>query len=141
MISKTEYSFGIIAIQSGKILVVLNNSPSEDGKDVWTFCKGHAYDGEAQIDAAKRELREETSLVVKQLLNYKRWMEQYTFERNGFRITKKLYFWIGEVDGKVQVDNKEIRDYKWVSYDEVESTLTFDEDKELAKQIVTYLKN
>ncbi|HXV87132.1 MAG TPA: NUDIX domain-containing protein, partial [Gemmatimonadales bacterium] len=70
-----------------KVLLIL------DGHGNWGFPKGHVERREAQVDAARREVLEETGLEQLQLvqeLGTLRWW----FQRRGVRVRKQCGFYL-----------------------------------------------
>lgn len=90
-----------------------------DGKPPWTFIAGEIEPGESQADAAVREVKEETGLVV----------ESAPFEI-GRRVHPKtgrtMIYLACKPTGKLDVfvgDEEELAEVKWASLDEVEEAM------------------
>ena len=65
MNSKVDFASGGIAIDKDRVLVVKNRpDPTRGGDGYWGFPKGHLEEGENPIQAAIREVQEETGFVV-----------------------------------------------------------------------------
>ena len=77
MNSPQESAGGIVLGPDGKIVLVCQRGNS------WSFPKGHVEDGELPLDAAKREIFEETGIMdaefIKELGSY----ERYSIGKNG----------------------------------------------------------
>ena len=97
-----------------KVLVVLNRKSYEKGENKWGFPKGHRNKGEKIIDCAKREIKEETGLVIpKSLLKQRQWINDYT-----------LYFIINltqEYDDFNIIDKNEIVKVEWMSISDLKN--------------------
>ena len=69
-IRKTKSAGGVVVNSEGKVLMVNQNA------DSWSLPKGHIEAGESALEAAKREVVEESGvkdlILVKPLLTYKR---------------------------------------------------------------------
>jgi bis(5'-nucleosidyl)-tetraphosphatase len=131
----SDQAYGIIPVyKKGKqklYLVVLSKS------DKWVFAKGHALIGEDEISAAKRELKEETGVVVEEVVKNQHFDLSYTFKLLKFLpISKKVKFFAGftkKMD--VKIDQKELKDYKWATLDESLNLLTFKNSQEMLKKV------
>lgn len=131
-----EESFGIIPLVydggAWKVLLILH---LEGGH--WAFPKGHKDGEEAPLQAAIRELKEETGLDVEKILRDEPLVEKYHFHRNNKEILKAVSYYPALVKGVLDLQKEEIQDAKWVLFDEVTNHLTFSE----AKKICEALKN
>lgn len=93
----------------------------------WGFPKGHPNKGEEPLEAARRELFEETCLKVVRLLGEEPFSESYTYADRDKTVT----YFLAEVAGEVSVQAEEVADSGWFSLPEVESRITFAELKSL----------
>ncbi len=92
----------------------------------WQFPQGGVEDGENFLQAAERELLEECgeNLRIAFLYSWPVGEYQYDFPADFQRHNKKykgavVKFFRGILeDGDIEIDNKEIVDYKWVRADE-----------------------
>ena len=130
-----DYASGVIVFYrfSNKIKYLL----LKHRQGHWAFCKGHKNSGEAKIDTAKRELREETGITkINFLKKSALFRESYTM-KNGYGM-KKLkindYFIAESKKKKVTVDGKEILNYRWCGYDAALNQITFNQSKAVLKK-------
>ena len=96
-----------------KVLVVLNRESHEKGENKWGFPKGHRNFGEKVIDCAKREIKEETGLVIPKSLLKQRQC-----------INNTLYFIINlkqEYDNFNIIDKNEIVKVEWMSISDLKN--------------------
>jgi tRNA nucleotidyltransferase (CCA-adding enzyme) len=136
-----DFSFGIIPIWNdngvNRFLLVQSKIENE-----WSFPKGHPEAGETEIQSALRELREETGITYITFINNISYSDKYSFELDGQKIDKTVKLFVGKVtDPKVTIQEKEIANYKWATYDEALATISFDEPKEFLKDLVNKIKN
>jgi 8-oxo-dGTP pyrophosphatase MutT (NUDIX family) len=106
-------------------------------KGHWAFPKGHADKGETKLEAAHRELKEETGIVKIQLLKKRILLkESYTFTNGkGVKILKKVNYFIAETKNKrVEIDYKEITNFKWCTYKAGLEKVTYNESGSVLKK-------
>lgn len=93
----------------------------------WGFPKGHIEKGESPQETAARELFEETGLVVKKNLSDVPLVEHYKFFFQKKLISKKVSYFLAEVEGEEKIQKEEIAAGKWVALSEAATHLTFPE--------------
>lgn len=130
---KHEYSFGIIPLRQkeGKWEMLLIQHQAGH----WAFPKGHPEKGESSHASAERELFEETGLRVQRYLMQEGLKEHYFFMFNRQRISKTVEYFVAIVSGEVQIQEDEIKDFKWVEVAEAEKFITFKEGKKMCAQV------
>jgi bis(5'-nucleosidyl)-tetraphosphatase len=135
-----DESYGIVPIahrEGGwKVFLILHR-----GGRHWGFPKGHKNPGEEPLDAAKRELFEETGLQVIEVLSTEPFVEQYKFRTRKQWITKTVSYFPARVTESFTLQKEEINDGKWLSFDEALALLTFKEGREICKQAMALLKH
>ncbi len=129
-------SGGIVLNTRGEIVLV---SQHLSGK-AWSFPKGHVENNENDLDAAKREIHEETGLVnldfIKDLGSYKRFVlsAKGKDDINKPKIIHLFLFKTTEL--KLKANDKRIFDVKWFKKDEVTKKLSSLGDSKYFKQIL-----
>ena len=114
---KEEKSCGCIIIENNKVLVV------QEAEGHWGLPKGHVEKNETEVETAKREVKEETNLDV-EIDSSKRFVIKYNVKEN---VEKTVCFFPAKVTGgslKRQVS--EIKNLKWLDFDEAIATVTHD---------------
>ena len=61
----------------------------------WGFPKGKAESGEVPHETAKRELREETGLEIKEMISGRLFHETYSFEKGDQKFHKEVVLLVG----------------------------------------------
>jgi bis(5'-nucleosidyl)-tetraphosphatase len=121
---KKVESFGIVPVkreyEEWKVLLILHREGNH-----WGFPKGKANPGEVAEQTARRELKEETNLDVKEILCIEPLTEQYHFRRKHEQIAKSAYYFPAIVEGKLRCQEEEIRDARWCSFAEALQQLSF----------------
>ena len=107
----------------------------------WSFPKGHIEDGDNDHHAtASRELLEETGISSLEIDSNWEYRTQYTFRKRGKKTTKQVFWYIAttdEIDVKL---SEEHTSYIWLNYEETESMLTFDQEKELIRSAIIHME-
>ncbi len=129
---KKEKSCGCIIIKNGKVLLVY-----EKNRNFWGFPKGHVENGETEIETALREVKEEVGLDV-DIYVEKRYTLNYII-RNEIDKTTVLYI-AKPKNEKLVVQENEIENVKWCDFKEALNTLTFENWKELFREVINDLK-
>ncbi len=109
-----EFSSGGVVVKryGSKVQILLIKDPY--GK--WTWPKGKIEKREKPLDAAKREIREETGLKNIQAVS-KIGQTNYFYRRNKKLIYKTVYLYLFEFSGKeaLLIQKSEIEDGRWFS--------------------------
>lgn len=138
MTTRQEHSYGIIPLRKSneawEILIVQLHAGH------WGFPKGHPEPQETPLETAKRELFEETGLIVSQLLSDQELEESYIFKARGDLIYKKVTYYLAEVHGQLLKLQDEIKDLKWVPLSEAVEHVTFDQSKNICRSTAKILK-
>jgi len=129
---KTEVSCGFITftIKDGQPLYLILQHPTH-----WSFPKGHVEEGENLIQAATRELKEETGIENFKLINGFNEKISYYFTRSNQTIRKEVNYFLAEVPPNTRVKlSGEHKTYKWANYREALEALYFDNIKEVLRK-------
>ncbi len=131
-------SFGIVPFlkEEGtwKVLLILHREGNH-----WGFPKGKANPGETPLQSATRELKEETGLIVSDVLLQQPMIEQYQFRRKRQFIVKTVQYFPAFVEGSLNLQEEEIRDAKWMTIPEALQQLTFKEARHILQEFVRCL--
>lgn len=137
----TDESFGVIPIfRSGEqilFLLIQHNAGH------WAFPKGHAEEDETDLEAARRELGEETGIFDAVLNEERVFQECYTKTWRGDArrlVRKTVRYYMGEVDStRVKVQEAEIQSFRWVTLDEARRMITYSESRKLLEEAARFL--
>ncbi len=129
------------------VILVLRRNKDEDKflilhqtEGHWGFPKGHLEVGENPYEAALRELKEEAGISDIKLADLPSLIEKYSFEKNGNHYDKVVEYFIAFTkNDEVTIQESEIQNYKWATYEEALDTLTFNEAKEFLKIAKKYI--
>ena len=130
-----ETSCGTVVINLGNILLL------EYPQGHWDFPKGHVEESDpSRIDAAKRELQEETGIDDIKIIQGFEERTEYDFRHRGKKIEKEVFWYIGET-GIIDVQiSHEHRNYLWLDWEQAIEMLTHDESKAVLKSAHEHMK-
>jgi len=127
----------VYKIETGKIFyLILHRKKHWNG---FEFPKGGIEKGESELDAVKRETKEEAGLKIKKILRYNvRGKFDYPREladRKGF-IGQSYRLFSAEVfPGRVKIDKHEHSGYEWLGFKGAIKKLTHQEQKDCLKVV------
>ena len=134
---KVECAGGIIINQLNKIAIVNQNH------DSWSLPKGHIDRGETAIDAAIREIYEETGIINPTLIKKVGVYERYRIGLDGnddLSELKRIHIFLFKSTQKIlKPIDKNNPEAKWIDIKEVENYLTHREDINFFKKNIKLL--
>lgn len=108
----------------------------------WSFPKGHPEKGESDLQAARRELAEETGISDVEIDKHHPFNEHYTFtKRSGKQVSKRVVYYLGQVAANqaVVLQEAEVSDHQWGDSAATRDRMSFDEGRALLDQVLAYL--
>ncbi|NJK74284.1 MAG: NUDIX domain-containing protein [Microcoleus sp. SU_5_6] len=149
-----DEAFGIIPIfstESEPLFLLIQHQAGH-----WAFPKGHADPGETPAETAKREFEEETGISDFQMLEEPSFAEHYSFVKKepiaekiphysvakpGELIEKTVIYFLGFVNSmEVVMQEEEVQNFAWVSYEDAIKLITFDENRKMFERVKVYLE-
>ncbi len=127
---KQDRSYGVIPalVKDGQALYLLVQHRAGH----WAFPKGHAEAGESDLEAARRELLEETGIGDCDIVPEPAFSESYVIKQKGDAVEKTVKYYLGFArSSDVRVQESEIAAYCWLGYDDALKRLTFEEARSL----------
>jgi 8-oxo-dGTP pyrophosphatase MutT (NUDIX family) len=118
---------GIVVGADGRVLLI--RARDLRNRAVWTLPKGALTAGETSVEAAVREVREETGYrceVVRELEAVTYW-----FQRDGRRIRKTVRWFLMRPVEKEGDHDQEVDEVAWVDPSEALGRLRYDSDRRL----------
>ena len=138
MNSKVDFASGGIAIHKDRVLIVKNKpDPTRGGDGYWGFPKGHLEEGETPIQAAIREVQEETGFIVVIGESLKPISEtKYTYSWKNVKINKTVwYFKMTIVKAFSLEPDNEVEEVALENFESAYNMLSFENDKKLLRYV------
>jgi 8-oxo-dGTP pyrophosphatase MutT (NUDIX family) len=106
----------------------------------WEFPKGHIERGEVEQKTALREAKEETGISDLELVFGFKDKLEYSYERDGKKMHKKVIFFLGQTHtSEVKLSDEHVN-FEWLPYDKAYKRLTYPNAKELLVKAETFLQ-
>jgi 8-oxo-dGTP pyrophosphatase MutT (NUDIX family) len=126
-------------VRGDEIVVIVPTRRASDGSRVLALPKGHIDPGENEVQAATREVREETGVVgepVRELGESRYW-----YRRDGQTIPKSVLFFLFEyVEGDTDDHDDEVEEARWMPLAEAQSELSHAAEREIVARAAAYLE-
>ena len=112
----------------------------------WSFPKGHIEKSETELDAAKREIFEETGIKEIKFIDGFKVTDSYLIkgvlpETKGETVIKNVIFYLCSTDSDcINPDNNEINNCKWFKFDDAVKALKFETQHKLLKKALNFLQ-
>lgn len=137
----TEKSAGFILISnnfrnSDPSVLLLNYHSGH-----WDFPKGNIEINETEIQAATRELKEETGIEIFTLIPEFRHILNYQYTRKGTSISKQVTLFLATTNVYNVVISNEHKGYQWDELNNAVNQLTYSNAKAALRSAINFLKD
>jgi 8-oxo-dGTP pyrophosphatase MutT (NUDIX family) len=132
---RQDFSAGGVVVRDGEVAVIIPRRRGAQGGKVLGLPKGHLDGGESELEAAIREVREETGVEVEPI---ERLGEvRYTYERRGQPVDKRVVFFLLEYRSGELAHDHEIEHVKWIPLKEAAGSLTHEGEREMVQRALS----
>jgi 8-oxo-dGTP pyrophosphatase MutT (NUDIX family) len=121
-----------VVVRTGDVIVI---TPAGQGSRVLALPKGHPDGDESELEAAVREVREETGVQADPV--EKLGEISYTYERKGQPVYKRVAFYLLEYRGGELKPDHEIADVRWMPLEEAAQSLTYEGEREMVTRALS----
>jgi 8-oxo-dGTP pyrophosphatase MutT (NUDIX family) len=133
-----EFSAGGVVVRGQQVVTIVPTRRAADGSRVLALPKGHVDPGESPIQAAVREVREETGLIAEPVCELGE--SRYWYRRDGRTIGKTVSFFLfNYVEGSTEDHDDEVEEVRWLSLKEAESELSHTAEREMVTLALAHL--
>jgi 8-oxo-dGTP pyrophosphatase MutT (NUDIX family) len=134
-----EFSAGGVVVRGEDVVVIVPTRRAADGSRVLALPKGHVDPGETPVQAATREVREETGVVAEPV--HELGESRYWYRRDGRTIGKAVVFFLFDyVEGDTADHDDEVEEVRWIALDEAHTTLSHAAEREMVELAIAYLR-
>jgi 8-oxo-dGTP pyrophosphatase MutT (NUDIX family) len=125
-----EFSAGGVVVRGAEVVTIVPTRRAADGSRVLALPKGHVDPGESPVQAAEREVREETGLLAEPVCELGE--SRYWYRRDGRTIGKTVRFYLfSHVGGDTADHDDEVEEVRWLGLAEAESALSHPAEREM----------
>jgi 8-oxo-dGTP pyrophosphatase MutT (NUDIX family) len=127
-----------VVVRGDQVVTIVPTRRAADGSRVLALPKGHVDPGETAIEAATREVREETGIVAAPVCELGE--SRYWYRRDGRTIGKRVSFFLfNHVEGSTEDHDDEVEEVRWMTLKEAESALSHTAEREMVTLALAYL--
>jgi 8-oxo-dGTP pyrophosphatase MutT (NUDIX family) len=133
-----EFSAGGVVVRGEEMVAIVPRRRAADGSRVLALPKGHVDPGETPVQAAQREVREETGILAEPVRELGE--TRYWYRRGGRTIGKEVQFFLFEhTGGDIADHDDEVEEVRWIPLADAERELSHAAEREIVALAVTYL--
>jgi 8-oxo-dGTP pyrophosphatase MutT (NUDIX family) len=133
-----EFSAGGVVVRGAQVVVIVPTRRAADGSRVLALPKGHVDPGEAPLEAATREVREETGVVAEPVCELGE--SRYWYRRDGRTVGKSVAFFLFTyVEGDIEDHDDEVEEVRWIGLEQAQSELSHQAERDMVGLAVAYL--
>jgi 8-oxo-dGTP pyrophosphatase MutT (NUDIX family) len=137
--SAREYSAGGVVVRDEEVIAIVPTRRAADGSQVIALPKGHVDPGESPLEAAAREVREETGVVAEPVTELGE--ARYWYRRDGRTIGKRVTFYLFKyVEGDTADHDDEVEEAFWLKLADAQEQLTHAAEREMVGLALAYLQ-
>ena len=135
------------SMRAGGIVINPKKQVALSYERIWGFPRGGVKDGESFLDAAKREILEEVGLredqlkLEKELGSYERYPGGITKDTPGaYPMEIHMFLFRTEYTGELIPTDRQVKETKWVSIDNVINILTEEVDRKFFEEHISEIE-
>jgi 8-oxo-dGTP pyrophosphatase MutT (NUDIX family) len=132
---RQDFSAGGVVVRNGEVVVIVPARRGRNGGKVLALPKGHPDGDESDLEAATREVLEETGVHVEPI--EKLGEINYTYERRGKPVDKRVVFYLFEYRSGALDHDHEIEQVQWMPLEEAARSLSYEGEREMVARALS----
>lgn len=132
---RKDFSAGGVVVRDGQVIVIVPKRRGAQNDKVLGLPKGHLDGAETEVEAAVREVREETGVVAEPI--EKLGEISYTYERRGHPIDKRVVFYLLEYRSGELAHDHEIEQVHWMPLEQAAQSLSYQGERDMVKRALS----
>jgi 8-oxo-dGTP pyrophosphatase MutT (NUDIX family) len=133
-----EVSAGGVVVRGEQVVVIVPTRLASDGSRVLALPKGHVDPGESPLQAATREVREETGILAEPV--YELGESRYWYRRDGRTVGKTVTFYLFTyVSGDTADHDDEVLEARWIDLREALTKLSYEGERSMIELALAQL--
>ncbi len=133
--SHPDFSAGGVVVRDDEVIVIVPRRRGTQGGHVLGLPKGHPDGDESDVQAATREVREETGVIAEPVA--KLGEIRYSYERRGEAIDKRVVFFLFEYRSGELSHDHEIEQVRWMPLEDAVRDLTYSGEREMVARALS----
>ncbi|HSZ68931.1 MAG TPA: NUDIX hydrolase [Solirubrobacteraceae bacterium] len=136
--SSEERSAGGVVVRGAHALVIVPTRRAADGSRVLGLPKGHIDPGESELQAALREVREETGVDAELIADLGE--IRYWYSRHGRPVPKTVVFYLFRyLAGDPADHDDEVEEARWIDLQDAQRALSYAGEREIVARALAAL--
>jgi 8-oxo-dGTP pyrophosphatase MutT (NUDIX family) len=133
-----ELSAGGVVVRDEQVVVIVPTRRAGGGSRVLALPKGHVDPGESPLQAATREVREETGIVAEPVCELGE--SRYWYRRDGRSVPKTVTFYLfAYVSGDTADHDDEVLEARWIDLREALTELSYEGERSMVELALAHL--
>ena len=125
-------------MRDGQVVVIVPTRRAGDGSRVLALPKGHVDPGETPLQAATREVREETGLTAEPV--HELGESNYWYRRSGRSVGKTVTFYLFDyVSGDTADHDDEVLEARWIDLRKALTELSYEGERSMIERALAHL--
>jgi 8-oxo-dGTP pyrophosphatase MutT (NUDIX family) len=123
-----EISAGGVVVRGEQVVVIVPTRRAGDGSPVLALPKGHVDPGESPLQAAMREVREETGILAELVCELGE--SRYWYRRDGRAVPKLVTFYLFTyLSGDTEDHDDEVLEARWIDLRDALTELSYEGER------------